>query len=153
MNESEVMNVPGGYELYCPADIGPIHQRHGDPGRGLDLRRRERDLAIALEGLRTAKQRIATPADWWAKGQRLETKNHPRCAMQAIWDCYAPADIEQVEVCKALCDITARYFCEANGLEPRDAMSIIDWNDAEGRTHDEVTAAYDKAIAYLCAAA
>lgn len=40
-----------------------------------------------------------------------------------------------------------RVFERANNLDTESAPAIYDWNDAPGRTKEEVLAAFDKAIA------
>lgn len=90
-------------------------------------------LAILIEGRR----RIEDP-DRWGKGMRAHRDDPATfCASEAIEDspyCYSRT--------LALCALI-----EASAGAINNQMRIAEWNDAPERTHAEVLALYDKAIA------
>jgi len=85
--------------------------------------------------LRAGKEHIKTLG--WVQGDENVFQLHSmkRCAATAM----APVNWSYEETERA-----CRFFEAANGIE---SGVIADWNDADGRTVEEVLAAYDKAIA------
>lgn len=85
------------------------------------------EIASALVA---ARKLIESPADW----------NHRNCAQTAISaSCGECRDAAALDV-----------FCEAIGIEGEGrgkSYRIWNWNDAPERTHAEVLAAFDRAIA------
>lgn len=87
-----------------------------------------------------ARAKIADP-ELWGKGRRgSERPLHTCCAAEAI------EDTEPVNMDLRIKAINALY--NAIGLSREFWMpKLPDWNDAPERTHAEVLAAFDKAIA------
>lgn len=101
----------------------------------------------ALEVLVAARAKITNPEDW-GKGRRgrrdCDRPLHTCCAAEAIEDISPSLDKEtHSERRRAF-----RALMNAAGLDNR-WNAIINWNDAPERTHAEVLAAYDLAIATL----
>jgi hypothetical protein len=84
-----------------------------------------------------ARALIADPAKWGQGSRVLDRPIATCCASEAIEEA---ADVRARRV--AALDA----FRSSAGLSD-DAASISDWNDAPERTHAEVLAAFDKAIA------
>lgn len=100
----------------------------------------------ALELLKAGRIRISSPENWGTGSRGCAGRNRPMhtcCAAEAIeealpiipWD-----DIEKYEARKR----ALKALANAAGTD-----CIVEWNDAPGRTHAEVMAAYDLAIATL----
>jgi hypothetical protein len=93
----------------------------------------------AIDILRTARARIVAP-DQWGKGRRnRERPMDTCCAAEAIEEVAAPGK----ERSRAI----GTFYCAA-GLD-RDFGALVDWNDAPERTHAEVVATFNLAIAIL----
>jgi hypothetical protein len=89
----------------------------------------------AHEVLVKARNPIADPS-WWCKGSYGGYKNEPKCAvgaMEAIVGERATGSVESA-------------FLKANNIDREQFSCVEVWNDARGRTHAEVLAAFDKAI-------
>lgn len=86
-----------------------------------------------------ARAKIADPADW-GKGRRGNSGNRP------MTTCCAAEAVE--ETCDDY-ELRVRAFAKLRGAAniPNLWCAIADWNDAPERTHAEVLAAFDKAIA------
>lgn len=88
------------------------------------------------DDLKTARARLASPRVW-AQGANA-TKKNQLCAYLAT------RDLRNMHAADQL-------LARATGVEgdeiKRPAFWLMDWNDAPGRTLDEVLAVYDKAIA------
>lgn len=97
----------------------------------------------AVDILKAARAKIARPEDW-GKGRRVYDR--PRetcCAAEAIGEAtsYSLWDDENRKS-------TYSAFYNAAGLD-WEVDSLAEWNDAPERTHTEVLAAFDLAIATL----
>ena len=93
----------------------------------------------AVDILRAARKRIESPEQW---GQGVRRRNRPFetcCASEAIEDLPLGYTGERRRAFRALMN--------AAGLDS--AIHIVRWNDEPGRTHAEVLAAFDLAIAAL----
>lgn len=88
--------------------------------------------------LTEARNRIEDPSKW---GQCYYFKDGKRCILGAIDSAFGRY---QTGFHSSDWDIVTEMFMKAEGIE-----NISRWNDAPERTHDEVLAAFDKAIA-LC---
>jgi hypothetical protein len=72
----------------------------------------------------------------WGRGDGANSPRGCYCVLTAI------AGDEKVYHYDAV-----RFFERANGIGPTESgISVIGWNDAPGRTQEEVLAAFDKAI-------
>lgn len=91
--------------------------------------------------LRIARAKIDTPDKWWGgAGMSLgQEKNH--CARTAISSEEKCLETRP-EVQRAL-----ELFCQVLGTDPNRPGQVYRWNDAPERTHAEVLAAFDRAIA------
>jgi hypothetical protein len=90
----------------------------------------------ALDILKAARAKIADPKDW-GKGRRRESRPlHTCCAAEAI---------EEVSLDLLERERAFRALKNAAGID----ADIIGWNDHLERTHSEVRAAFDLAIATL----
>jgi hypothetical protein len=93
--------------------------------------------------LTAARKLIETPA-MWGKGMRGISPNR-----RPMNTCCAAEAIETVDphwgskTRRAAFDI----FIKANGISDAQFRAFTDWNDAPERTHAEVLAAFDRAIA------
>lgn len=79
-----------------------------------------------------AKELINTPEKWMQYGSGITSF----CVLGSL-----------AEVLQSSTLSVSRLFARANGLEEY-YIAIAEWNDTPGRTHAEVMAAFDKAIAY-----
>ena len=101
-------------------------------------------MADALDILKAARAKVASPENW-GKGQRgyyAGYRGRPTsscCVAEAIEECL-PYTEERKRAFRA--------FHNAAGLEEKFGK-LIDWNDAPERTHAEVLATFDLAIASL----
>lgn len=87
-----------------------------------------------------AKQLINTPETWLQSNWISKCKTR-RCPWRAIHDAAKKLGMSP--------DPAFAQFCQANGLDvhaPKD--SIPEWNDLHERTHAQVMAALDAAVAY-----
>ena len=91
--------------------------------------------------LKAAKALIDTPEKWTKGRLRLRDKYGKVCAMCSIGAIYTAAE----ELLGPRHDAARDAFRAATGCLPFD--SVPEWNDAPERTHAEVMAAFDKAIA------
>ena len=100
-------------------------------------------MVDALDILIAARAKVADPKDWGkgSRGYNNYKGRSPRscCAAEAIEEC-----IPWTEARKS----AFRAFHNAAGLEDKFGK-IVDWNDAPERTHSEVLATFDLAIATL----
>lgn len=96
----------------------------------------------ALEILIEAKQKIADPSNWGKGGRRDRFNFNSCCVAEAIEEA-GPVFGVSAERRRAF-----RAFRNAGGIE--DVWGLfIQWNDAPERTHAEVMAAFNLAIATL----
>lgn len=86
----------------------------------------DRGLLIAARAL------LDTPEKWWRGSNHTGVEDNCRCPITAINDPWV----------MRLC----RLFAAAAGLAD-DVQEIADWHDDPARTHAEVLAAFDRAIA------
>ena len=92
-----------------------------------------------LEILKKARETLSEP-DSWGKGVVWDRSNkNSYCAAQAIGESLSPDFVLYHKACQV--------FAVSIPLTEFDA--IPDWNDAPERTHAEVLAAFDRAIASL----
>jgi hypothetical protein len=101
----------------------------------------------AVDILKAAKEKIATPDKWtqgaYAKDANgyavVETSNKAACfcSLGAIY----AANPRKEGTPNWDAQLAARDLASVVGKQ-----SIVNWNDEEGRTHEEVLAAFDKAI-------
>lgn len=78
----------------------------------------------------------------WMQGASFDAKSGCYCASGAI--CAAANLSEIVFICEnRTCTEARSKFATSNKLA---GIGIVPWNDAPGRTKDEVLAAFDKAI-------
>jgi hypothetical protein len=92
-----------------------------------------------IDILKAAKAKIEKPESW-GKGRRCERRHFDTCcAAEAIEECSIP-DSKRTRAFKALYNAAGLDWMEDN---------LTVWNDAEERTHAEVLAAFDLAIATL----
>jgi hypothetical protein len=90
------------------------------------------------EVLRKAKALIDSPEKWWESSKRC--LDYQYCALRAIIRvlAYGYAGVVQI-------------FARANNIRPSSDGSfewpVANWNDAPERTHADVMAAFDRAIA------
>ena len=91
--------------------------------------------------LKAARAKIADPKNW-GKGPRPQMNGWPGRGLRT---CCAAEAIEEIGARSNLA--AYRALKNAAGLEFNDR--IIDWNDAPERTHAEVIAAFNLAIATL----
>lgn len=90
-----------------------------------------------------ARAKIADPANW-GKGHRGNSEYGHR----PLSSCCAAEAIEDVEMAGKTRRAAYRALERAAGLElPPLGSAIVEWNDAPERTHADVLAAFDKAIA------
>lgn len=85
------------------------------------------------EVLIAARKLIEKPEDWW-DGDHSGRTDTRLCAALAVWAIRKPTQGGKAAY-DALVSVT--------GVEPG---CLSDWNDAPGRTHAEVLAAFDEAI-------
>lgn len=95
----------------------------------------------AIDILKSARAKIATP-EAWGKGMR----RHDRAAATC---CAAEAIEESVTAFGPDMRVAMRALFHAAGLDYDGDYRITEWNDEPERTHAEVLAAYDLAIATL----
>lgn len=93
----------------------------------------------ALDILKSARERIAK-AEHWGKGLRaVDRPLGTCCAAEAIEESDMPCSDGRVPAYRAL----------LHAAGPPDDVRITEWNDAPERTHAEVIAAFNLAIATL----
>jgi hypothetical protein len=96
---------------------------------------------LPLDILKNARAKIATP-DKWGKGLRRQDRPMATC-------CAAEAIEESVAAFGPEMRVAMRALHNAAGLDYDRDYRITNWNDEPERTHAEVLAAYDLAIATL----
>lgn len=102
-------------------------------------------MSDALDMLKAGRARIANPADW-GKGPRPYGRSAATCcAVEAIEDArpWDGKDMNYLDERKR----AFRALSYAAGLDDGEAITV--WNDLPERTHAEVIAAYNLAIATL----
>jgi hypothetical protein len=95
-------------------------------------------MTDALDILKTARARVATP-EMWGKGRRNKDRPMETCCLAEAFDT-SPTGTEYSRAIRAIHN--------AAGLDDTWG-SLISWNDADERTHDEILAAFNLAIATL----
>lgn len=94
------------------------------------------------EVLVAARERIDTPEKWWQQDGHnahveAEGDGGPTCAGNAISFAARKRHVDHFEV--------GGFFVRVNGIG--DSLTdTFDWNDAPERRHDEILAAFDRAI-------
>lgn len=97
----------------------------------------------AHEVLVRARNLIDDPKDWCGDAGSSVTRG-PRCAVHAIIHAYVgPGAVSRPSVL----DESLRGFGDVIGNDGAAVPPIVRWNDDTRRTHAEVIAAFDKAIA------
>lgn len=97
----------------------------------------------ALEVLTEARALIARPDRWVQGGSAMNLRGAFCSALSPAAVCWS-ADGVVLRAAKG--DIDDTYVARRCLKQAVDTDSLIDWNDAEGRTHAEVLAAFDAAI-------
>ena len=99
----------------------------------------------ALEILKAARERIANPNNWLQDAVSIDGCKF--CAYGAILDSYSGVwGRDETEVKQAISRLAV--IIRGNTLSiTTQAQSIAAWNDSPSRTHAEVLAAFDLAIA------
>jgi hypothetical protein len=101
------------------------------------------DVRPELPVLIRARQKITDPANW---GKGIRGAN-PLDADRSLETCCAAEAIEDVTIIAP--DMRQRAYRRlrnAIGIKIGSDNDIVEWNDAPERTHEEVLAAFDKAI-------
>lgn len=111
-----------------------------------ELERLEREAGVRLKEqndvadvLRRARALVDTPRKWVGGGRRYQTFEN--CAATAIGNASGDNGINE-----KLCAMARGVFADAIGAL-NSIGGIWDWNDAPERTHADVLAAFDAAIA------
>ena len=95
------------------------------------------------EVLREARSLVDTPEKWWQRNGHNDSGELPDCDFTCVGLAVLDAGSHASHA------TLASALCRAIGITPGSypPRDIYDWNDAPERTHADVLAAFDKAIA------
>lgn len=125
-------------------------RRDGESKRGPKPYHTSPDRVV--EALRTARNLISNPSKWW-RGSYQSGRGH-QCLEAAIRDACNGDQYLTFDAMRVMREVLGIRHVHSNGTElvgrgrqPSPIRSLFDWNDAPGRTHDEVLAALDDGAA------
>lgn len=96
----------------------------------------------ALDILKSARAKITSPEDWGKGRRRIDRPMETCCAAEAVED----SDPDAIDGWK---ERRRAFRALNNAADVGGASELVAWNDAPERTHAEVLAAFDLAIATL----